>query len=84
MSMKILREFEQQSQTMMNSRFHHSFQNQLPYSPFQEELIAQSIEYMIQTRNSITQPISRLDTIMSRLVNDYKNEKTLLSIMNRS
>ena len=60
MSMEALHEFEQQSQSLMDSQFHHNFQNQLPYSPFQEEPIAKSMEDMIQTLNSVNQPISRL------------------------
>ena len=74
--MEALCESEQQSQNLMDSQFHHNFQNQLPYSPFQEEPIAQSMRDMIQTRNYVTRPISRLDAIMSELVNDYENEKT--------
>ena len=59
----------------MDSRFHHNFQNQLLYSPFQEEPIAKSMEDMIQTLNSVTRPISRLDLIMSELING--SEKSL-------
>ena len=72
-----MREAEQQSQNMMDSRFYHNFQNQISYSPFQEELIVQSIGDMIQTRNSVIRPISRLDSIMTELVNNYRNEETL-------
>jgi len=61
----------------MDSLFYHNFQNQLSYSHFQEELIAQSMKDMIPTQNSVTRPISWLDAIMSKLVNDYRNEKTL-------
>ena len=74
MSMEALRESEQQSQNLMDSRFHHNFQNQLPYSPFQEKLIAKRMED-IQTQNSVTRPISRLDLIMSELINE--SEKSL-------
>ena len=35
------------------------------------------MEDMIQTQKVVTQSISRLDAIMSELVNDYRNEKTL-------
>ena len=59
----------------MDSRFHHNFQNQLSYSLFQEEPIAKSMEDMIQTQNSVTRPTSRLDSIMSELINE--NEKNL-------
>ena len=60
MNMELLRESEQQLQNMMDSRLHHNFQNKLPYSPFQEEPIAKSMEDMIQTQNSVIRPISRL------------------------
>ena len=73
--MEPLRESEQQSQHLMDSQFHHNFQNQLPYSPFQEEPIVKSIEDTIQTQNYVTQPISRLDSIMSELINE--SEKNL-------
>ena len=53
----------------MDLRFHHNFRNQLPCSPFQEEPIAKSIGDMIQTKNSVTQPINRLDLILSELIN---------------
>ena len=59
----------------MNSQFHYNFQNQLSYSSFQEEPITKSMKDMIQTQNSITRPISRLDSIMSNLIN--KSEKSL-------
>jgi len=59
----------------MDLRLHHNFQNQLSYSPFQEELLAKSMKDMIQTQNSVTRPISRLDSLMSELVNE--NEKSL-------
>jgi len=75
MNMKLLREFEKQSQNMMDSRLHHNFQNQLSYSPSQEEPIAKSMEEMIQTQNSVTRPISRLDSIMSEMINE--NEENL-------
>ena len=52
--MEPLRESEQQPQNPMDSQFHHNFQIQLPYSPFQEEHIAKSMEDMIQTQNSVT------------------------------
>jgi len=35
------------------------------------------MEDMIPTLNSVTRPISRLDSIMSQLVNDYRKEKIL-------
>ena len=54
----------------MYSRFYYNFQNQLPYSSFQEEPIAKSIKDMIQSQNSVTQSISRLDSIMSELINE--------------
>ena len=70
--MEALCESEQQSQNLMDSQFHHTFQNQLSYSPFQKESIAKSIGYMIHNRNSVTRPISRLDSIMSKLINKSK------------
>ena len=70
--MKLLRESEQQSQNLMDSQFYHNFQNQLPYSPFQEEPMAKSMEGMIQTQNSVTRPISRLDSLMSELTNEAR------------
>jgi len=54
----------------MDSQFHHNFQNQLPYSPFQEEPIAKSMKDMIPTPNSVTWPINRLDSLMSELINE--------------
>ena len=57
----------------MDSQFHHNFQNQLPYSSFQEEPIAKSMEDMIQTQNSVTRPISRLDSQMSELINESED-----------
>ena len=60
LSMEPLRESEQQPQNPMDSQFHHNFQNQFPYSPFQEESIAKSIKDIIQTQNSDTRLISRL------------------------
>ena len=54
----------------MDSQFHHNFQNQLPYSSFQEEPIAKSMEDMIPNPNSATRPISRLDSLMSELINE--------------
>ena len=68
--MEPLRESEQQPQKPMNSQFYHNFQNQLPYSSFQEEPIAMIMEDMIQIQNSVTRPISRLDSIMSELINE--------------
>ena len=68
--MEPLRESEQQLQNPMDSQFHHNFQNQLPYLPFQEEPIAKSMEDMIQTQNSVTLSISRLDSLMSDLINE--------------
>ena len=65
MSIEALRESEQQSQNLIDSQFHHNFQNKLSYSPFQEEQIAKSMEDMSQTQNSVTRPISRLDSIIS-------------------
>ena len=53
----------------MDSQFHHNFQNQLTYSPFQEEPIAKSMKDMIQTQNFVTRSSSRLDSIMSDLIN---------------
>ena len=70
-------ETEQQSQNLMDSRFHHNFQNQLSCSPFQEEPLAKSIRDMIQTQNSVTWPISRLDAILSELIN--MSERILFS-----
>jgi len=75
MSMKALLESQQQPQNLIDSRFYHNFQNQLPCSSFQKEPIAKSIEEMIQTQNSVTRPISRLDSIMSELINE--SEKSL-------
>ena len=54
----------------MDLQFHHNFQNQLPYSPFQKEPITTSMEDMIPTPNSVTRPISRLDSLMSELINE--------------
>ena len=70
LSMEPLRESEQHSQNLMDSQFHHNFQNQLPYSSFQEELIAKSMKDVIQTKNSIPRPISRLDSLMIKLINE--------------
>ena len=77
LSVELLCESEQQTQYLIDSQFYHNFQNQLPYSPFQEEPIANSIKDMIQTRNFITQPINRLDSIMSELIKG--SEKSLSS-----
>ena len=77
MNMEALRESEQQSQNLMDSRFHHNYQNQLWYSPFQEEPIAKSMEDMIQTQNSVTWPINRLDSIMNDWINE--SEESLSS-----
>ena len=44
LSMEPLRESEQHSQNLMDSQFHHNFQNQLPYSSFQEEPIVKILE----------------------------------------
>ena len=66
----------------MDSRFHHNFQNQLSYSPFQEELFAKSMEGMIQTQNSVTRPISRLDSIMSELINESEKSLSCQSLIN--
>ena len=79
MIMEALHESEQQSQNFMDSRFHHNFQNQLSCSPSQEELIGKSIKDMILTQNSVTRPISRLDLIMSELI----NKKSFLSTFNQ-
>ena len=68
--MKPLCESELQSQNLMDLQFHHNFRNQLPYSPFQEESIAKSMEDMIPNPNSVTRPISRLDSLMSELINE--------------
>jgi len=73
--MEPLRESEQQSQNQMDLRFHHNFRNQLPYSSFQEEPIVKRMEDMIQTQNFVIRPISRLDSIMSELINE--SEKSL-------
>ena len=54
----------------MDSQFHHNFQNQLPYSSFQEEPIAKSIGDMIPNPNSVTWPVSRLDSLISELINE--------------
>jgi len=75
LSMELLRKSEQQTQYLIDSQFYHNFQNQLPYSPFQEELISKSIEDMIQIQNFVTRFISRLDSIMSKLINE--NEENL-------
>jgi len=72
LSMEPLREFEPHSQNKMDSQFHHSFQNQLPYLSFQEEPNAKSMEDMIQAQNSVTRPISTLDSLMSNLINESK------------
>jgi len=76
LSMEPLREFEQQPQNPMDSQFHHNFQNQLPYSDFQEP-ITKSMEDMIPNPNPVTQPISRLDSILSELINE--SEESLSS-----
>ena len=68
--MKLLRESEQQSQNPIDSQFHHNFQNQLPYLLFQEEPISKSMEDMILNPNSVTRPISRLDSLMTELINE--------------
>ena len=46
LSMEPLRESKQQSQNPMDSQFHHNFQNRRPYSYYQEESIAKSMEDM--------------------------------------
>ena len=66
--MEPLRESEQQSQNLMDSQFHHNFRNQLPYLPFQP--ITKSMEDIILTPNSVTRPISRLDSLMSELISE--------------
>ena len=69
MSMEDLHESKQQSKNLIYSRFHHNFQNQLSCSPSHKEPIAKSIGDMIQTQNFVTRPISRLDSILSKLIN---------------
>ena len=56
--------------------------NQLSYSPFQEEPIAKSMEDMIQTQNSATWPIKRLDSIMSELINENEESLSCQSLTN--
>ena len=80
--MEPLRESEQQSQNPMDSQFHHNFQNQLSYLPFQEEPSAKSMKDMIPNSNSVTRPISRLDLLISELINE--SEKSFLSTFERS
>ena len=64
----------------MDSQFHHNFQNQLPYSLFQEEPIAKSMEDMIPTPNSVTRPISRSDSLMSELINESEENLSCRSL----
>ena len=80
--MEPLREFEQQPQNLMDTQFHHNFQSQLPYSPFKEELIAKSMEDMIQTQNFVTRPSSRLDLIMSDLINESEESLSCQPLTN--
>ena len=75
LSMELLCESERQTQYLIDSWFHHNFQNQLSYSPFQEEPITKSIEDMIQTQNLVTRLIRRLDSITSELIKE--SEKRL-------
>jgi len=53
----------------MDSQIHHNFQNQLTYSYFQEP-ITKSMEDMILNLNSVTRPFSRLDSLLSELINE--------------
>ena len=82
LSIEPLRESEQQSKNPMDSQFHHNFQNRLPYSSFHEEPIAKSMEDMIPNPNSITRPISRLDSIISDLINESKDNLSCQSLTN--
>ena len=66
----------------MNSQFYHNFQNQLPYPPFQEEPIAKNMKDIIQTQNSVTRPISRLDSIMSDLINESEESLSCQPLTN--
>ena len=66
----------------MDSQFHHNFQNQLPYSPFREEPLAKSMKDMIQTQNSVTRPSSRLDSIMSDLINESEESLSCQPLTN--
>ena len=66
----------------MDSRFHHNFQNQLSYSPFQEESIAKSMEDMIQIQTSVTQLTSKLDSIMSELINENQENLSCQPLIN--
>jgi len=66
----------------MDSQFHHNFQNQLPYPPFQEEPIAKNMKDIIQTQNSVTRPISRLDSIMSDLINESEESLSFQPLTN--
>ena len=60
----------------MDSQFQQNFQNQILYSPFQEEPtdLEKSMEDIIQPQNFVTQSIDRLEAEISQLVNFYKNE----------
>ena len=80
--MELLRKSEQQTQYLIDSQFHHNFQNKLPYSSFQEEPISKSIEGMIRTQNFVTQPISRLDSIMSDLINESEDKLSCQPLTN--
>jgi len=63
----------------MDSQFQQNLQNQLSYSPFQEEPtdLEKSMEDIIQIQNFVTQSIDRLEAQMSQLINTYRKEETL-------
>ena len=81
--MELLSESEQQTQYLIDLQSYTNFQNQLPYSPFQEELIGKSMKDIIQTQNSVTCPISRLDSIMIDLINESEESLSCQPLTNR-
>ena len=58
------------------------FPNPTLYSSFQEEPIVKSTEDMIQTQNSVIRSISRLDSIMSDLINESEENLSCQPLTN--
>ena len=88
-SKELLCESKPQSQNILDSHSSQNFQNQDSYTPFLEHPLKEksslekSIEVLqepaLQFQKSSSQSIDRLETQLSKLINIYKNEKTLSS-----
>ena len=85
-SKELFCESKPQSQNILDSHSSQNFKNQDSYNPLLEHplektSLEKSIEILqestLQFQKSSSQSIDRLDTQLSKLVNIYKNEKTL-------